>query len=56
MVRAFAHGAMGRRIDPSWWTGVTNPRYVLSWGVFWVFFSSPVDARGVCKRRCFTFR
>ena len=19
-VRAFAHGAMGRRIDPSWWT------------------------------------
>ena len=20
MVRAFAHGAMGRRIDPSWWT------------------------------------
>ena len=20
VVRAFAHGAMGRRIDPSWWT------------------------------------
>ena len=20
MVRAFAHGAMGRRINPSWWT------------------------------------
>ena len=20
MVRAFAHGAMGHRIDPSWWT------------------------------------
>ena len=20
MVRAFTHGAMGRRIDPSWWT------------------------------------
>ena len=20
MVRAFAHGAMGRQIDPSWWT------------------------------------
>ena len=20
LVRAFAHGAMGRRIDPSWWT------------------------------------
>ena len=20
MVNAFAHGAMGRRIDPSWWT------------------------------------
>ena len=20
MVRAFAHGAMGRRIDQSWWT------------------------------------
>ena len=20
MVRAFDHGAMGRRIDPSWWT------------------------------------
>ena len=20
MIRAFAHGAMGRRIDPSWWT------------------------------------
>ena len=20
MVSAFAHGAMGRRIDPSWWT------------------------------------
>ena len=20
VVRAFAHGAMGRQIDPSWWT------------------------------------
>ena len=20
VVRVFAHGAMGRRIDPSWWT------------------------------------
>ena len=20
MVRVFTHGAMGRRIDPSWWT------------------------------------
>ena len=20
VVRAFTHGAMGRRIDPSWWT------------------------------------
>ena len=20
MVRVFAHGAMGRQIDPSWWT------------------------------------
>ena len=43
VVRAFAHGVMGRRIDPSWWThyaisrssqcsttGVTRPRYVLS--------------------------
>ena len=23
VVRAFAHGAMGRRIDPSWWTHLT---------------------------------
>ena len=32
VVRAFAHGAMGRRIDPSWGgpTGVTRPWYVLS--------------------------
>ena len=24
MVRAFAHGAMGRLIDPSWWTHLFN--------------------------------
>ena len=23
VVRAFAHGAMGRRIDPSWWTYIS---------------------------------
>ena len=28
MVRAFAHGAMGRRIDPSWWTHWTISRSI----------------------------
>ena len=26
MVRAFAHGAMGRRIEPSWWTHLVIAR------------------------------
>ena len=26
MVRAFAHGAMGRQIDPSWWTHCATSR------------------------------
>ena len=26
VVRAFAHGAMGRRIDPSWWTHLAISR------------------------------
>ena len=27
MVRAFAHGVMGRRIDPSWWERDVAPWY-----------------------------
>ena len=26
MVKAFAHGAMGHRIDPSWWTHLATSR------------------------------
>ena len=26
MIRAFAHGAMGRRIDPLWWTHLSISR------------------------------
>ena len=32
VVRAFAHGAMGRRIDPSWWT-ISRPSQCYSTGV-----------------------
>ena len=37
MVRAFAHGAIGRRIDPSWWTHCAISR------------SSPCSTTGVTK-------
>ena len=37
MVRAFAHGTMGRRIDPSWWTHLT------------IFRSSQCSTTGVTK-------
>ena len=35
MVRAFAHGAMGRRIDPSWWThwAISRPSQCSTTGV-----------------------
>ena len=29
VVKAFAHGAMGRRIDPLWWTHWAISRYVV---------------------------
>ena len=35
-VRAFAHGVIGRRIDPSWWT-------------LWTIFRS---SRGICYPVC----
>ena len=32
VVRAFAHGAMGRRIDPSWWSEMElRGKSVRSW-------------------------
>ena len=41
MVIAFAHGAMGRRIDPLWWTHSANFR-----------FSQCNKGRGMCHPVC----
>ena len=31
MVRAFAHGAIGRRIDPSWWSHLSFQPVLHDW-------------------------
>ena len=37
MVRVFAHGAMGHRIDPSWWNygAISRSSHCSSTGVTW---------------------
>ena len=41
VIRAFAHGAMGRRIDPSWWTHCTLSHY------------SQCSMTGITKAMCY---